>query len=245
MRYCHDPNANVPVPVFFMFDLETILNKPETMFSGESLAGNNSELNCGIDAFSKLDFKEIYKKGYMQNPSEEKKKRQAEIVYPGVFNIRSALRYIVCRNEVERATLLNLLKMENINLFNEFKNCILVIPDCFERNGLFIEDCNWTDSSVVLTFSSTASKEKYTHMYREVDSDELRVKAFVEFDWMRGNSIIDRKSCGFVVDYEKTMSFTFKGLKQPVDASELYMRVFFEGKLVCYMCWHITSAVML
>ncbi len=132
LRYCGDSNANVPVPVFFAFDLDVILNMPETQFSEQSLAGGGGTLFCGEQNFSSLNFKQIYKDGYMENPEVEKKFRHAEIVYPGAFNISESLRHIICRNDIERATLLNLLRKEDRRAFMKYKDYVVVNNECFE-----------------------------------------------------------------------------------------------------------------
>ena len=111
LRFDHSINANVPVPVFLLFDLQTILQDNNTRFSEKSQAGYSAaRLLSGPDDFSKLNFAKIYEVGRMDNRDEDVKYRQAEILYPESYPIKNSLKYIVCRNEVERRTLLKLLK---------------------------------------------------------------------------------------------------------------------------------------
>lgn len=72
LRYCHDLNANVPVPVFFLFDLNSLLQLPDTQFSEQSLAGGGGNLLSGEDDFAALNFIQIYKTGYMEDVEQEK-----------------------------------------------------------------------------------------------------------------------------------------------------------------------------
>lgn len=44
IRYCGDENANVPVPIFFLFDLEMLLSRQETCFSALTQAGHGNPL---------------------------------------------------------------------------------------------------------------------------------------------------------------------------------------------------------
>ena len=67
IRYDGDENANVPVPVFFVFDLEKVLSIPGIRFSEGSRAGAGAPLRSGIVEFSKLDFDKIYSDGYSDN----------------------------------------------------------------------------------------------------------------------------------------------------------------------------------
>ena len=245
LRYCQDENANVPVPVFFLFDLQTLLCMPETMFTEESLAGENGKVLQGIDDFKMLDFKQIYKNGPMDNPAVEKKKRQAEIIYPEAFPINVALCYVVCRNEIERITLLNLLRAESVKLFNSFHDRVVVQNDCFENNGLYITDCNYYDGRIAVTYSSTYSKKKYTNKYKMEDQDNLVIQAYAEFEWVKSRKIVERRNCKFLIDYENAETITFTGLQKPAGANALYMRMYFENRLMCYVCWHLNESAIL
>lgn len=245
LRYCHDSNANVPVPVFFLFDLASLLAMKETCFSEKSLAGGGGTIGQGLEAFANLNFTQIYKSGPMQNSEEEKKYRQAEILYPGVFDIKTALRHIYCRNEMERGTLLNLLLREDRKAFLQYKDFVAVCSDCFEKNGLFITDCRYYDGRAVVVCSNTANKKYYTERYREQSDDTLTIQAQAIFEWTCRNTLIDRQSCKFVVDYEKSSSVSFNGLKQPKGASALHMKILFDEKLVCYSRWQLTNGTML
>ena len=112
LRYDNDTNANTPVPVFFLFDLEKILSKNGVKFSERGQAGNGSELFEGEEAFSKLNFDNIYSVGG-QNIEEVKSYRHAEINYPGKIEIAEYISFILCRNEIEKTSLLNMLRKTN------------------------------------------------------------------------------------------------------------------------------------
>ena len=119
LRYCGDINANVPVPIFFAFYLEDLLAMDDVRFSEKSQAGNGCRLCKTLEEFEQFNFDQIYNDGRMQNIDEEKKYRQAEIVVKGPFPIDSCLCAILCRNEVEKITLLNLLRSENVRAYNK------------------------------------------------------------------------------------------------------------------------------
>ncbi len=245
LRYCGDSNANVPVPIFFLFDLKSILCMKETMFSEQSLAGGGEILYQGEDAFSKLNFAQIYKNGPMENIEAEKKYRQAEIVFPGCFPIDNAIKNIVCRNDIERATLLNLLRKESPKEFYKYKDLVVVCNECFENNGLFVTQCNYYGDKVGIVFSKTAKKEKYTLKYKNNSSEQLLLNAEAEFDWMHSNNIIFRQGCNFLIDYENSEKMNFINLAKPNGATALYMKIYIEKKVVCYMCWQLANAALL
>ena len=244
LRYCHDANANVPVPVFFIFDLEKILNMAETRFSEKSLAGGGEDLQSGPEAFSGLNFNQIYKNGYMEDPDEEKKYRHAEIVYPMRFEITPALKAIACRNDIERKTLWNLLRKEGNKLFSQYHKYICVYDECFEKNGLYISECEYLGTTATIVFSNTSKKQTYINKYR-VDGANLGMIGHVNFQWIRKSDILGMQSCDFKIDYEKSCMMTFTGLKRIENATSLHMQVYFENMLACYMCWQLADAAML
>ena len=123
LRYDQDENANTPVPVFFLFDLETLLSLPGVQFSEQKQSGYGSPLQYGEDAFSALNFDYIYSKG-PENFTAAKSYRHAEILHQNSLNIDLCLKQVLCRNDIERTTLLNLLKKESPRSFHKYKDII-------------------------------------------------------------------------------------------------------------------------
>ncbi|MCH4192160.1 MAG: DUF4433 domain-containing protein [Butyrivibrio sp.] len=245
LRYCGDLNANVPVPVFFMFDLNSILQLPETRFSGQSLAGFGVDVYSGEENFGKMDFRQIYKIGSMQNVELEKKYRQAEIIYPNAFSIKESLCNIVCRNDIERATLLNLLRRENKKAFMQYKDYIVVNKDCFENNGLYITQCNYYADRIAVAYSQTANKRNYTGKYRNATDSKLIVDACADLKWVHSSTVILHQRCKFALDYENRDNTIFTNICKPDGATALYMKIFFEEKLMCYVCWQLAESALL
>ena len=244
IRYDRDENANVPVPVFFCFDLERMLENGEVEFSEMSLAGAGSSVLSGIQSFAQLNFAEIYKDGRMDNPELEKKYRQAEIIHRGPFPIEEYLVGIICRNEPERQTLLNLLRNESNKLFSKYKSMIRVNQSCFENNAFYIEDCIYNDGRITIFLSNTYKKYRYLEKYKR-DNEALLVKGRVEIDYMKSSTLINREGCNILLDYENGGQIVFDNLNIPKGATSVHMKVFFEEKLMCYMCWQLADAALL
>ena len=143
LRYDGDENANVPVPIFLLFDLEKLLALPGVEFSEMSQAGHGARVYSGIEAFSKLNFDYIYDNSF-DNFDTTKIYRHAEIVHPKSMAIESCIRNILCRNDLERITLLNLLREENPLAFARYQNIIKTYRyDTFENNGVFLTECSY------------------------------------------------------------------------------------------------------
>lgn len=239
IRYNGDANANVPVPVFFMFDLEKLISNEETRFSEFSQAGHSSPVFSGTDAFEKFDFDKIYSNGFVDD--ETRKYRQAEILYPSAYSIDDSLRYILCRNEIEKSTLLNLLKSqkEGFKFFSKYKNIIKVCKtDMFEKNGLFLDDVTFGINCVSFYFSDTYNKRKYeqTQMPKYNIEKLPPVSAEFKFAWLTGSggSISEIQFERFI-DYQNPVPVAFDKLPEIKDARRLVVSLLIEGKLICYL----------
>ena len=145
LRYDNDSKANVPVPIFFLFDLAKLLSFKGVKFSERRQAGRGADLCEGVEEFSKFDFKKIYSKGF-DNFEENKPYRHAEILHPDSMNIDICLDTILCRNSVERMTLLNLLRSKNRAQYFKYKDKIKICKlDMFEHNGLYVTESYLSD----------------------------------------------------------------------------------------------------
>lgn len=139
LRFLCDSNANVPVPVFLLFDLEKILSLPNVRFSETGQAGRGASLCSGVEAFSKLNFDYIYDNS-SDRWTETKSYRHAEILIPDFFDIDERITGILCRNSIEQTTLLNLLREKaSRERYNRFKDIIRVYAkNTFYENGFFV-----------------------------------------------------------------------------------------------------------
>lgn len=119
LRYYEDIHANIPVPVFLVFELDHLLKTEGVQFSALSQAGYGSPTYQGEEAFSCLPFDQIYSDG----PCDVNmlNHRHAEILCPDCYAIDGSLCTIACRNESEKATLLNLLYSGDQNAYHKYK----------------------------------------------------------------------------------------------------------------------------
>ena len=239
LRYWSDKDANVPVPVFLVFDLEKLLKMPETRFSETAQSGYGDRLLSGIEEFSKLNFDKIYSNGY-SNDADIKKYRHAELLYPNAFDIDkdNCLRAVLCRNDSEKTTLLNLLRDSNIRNFYKYQSMIKVFKeDVFENNALFITECRYYDGNVSVSFSDTYAKEKYKdkQMIKNGVDELTPVDSKIEFEWENAKGLIHHLEMGFKLNYSKSKSITFCNLPVFKEARNIKIRIYFEDKLMCYM----------
>lgn len=99
-------NAHCPVPVYLLFDSETILCRADSRFSKGNLGRHNSRAFSKASDFEQLPFRKIYHDGSMseEEKSEIKNCRHAEVIVPDAIDLRS-LRRIWCRSQAEIDTL--------------------------------------------------------------------------------------------------------------------------------------------
>lgn len=210
LRYNNDVNANVPVPIFFIFNLEKLLQNSQTKFSKSSQAGYGDELLSGEEAFSTLPFKQIYDNSATSD--EERKYRHAEILFPNSYPIQDSLEAILCRNEFEQSMLLSLLLKKDKRLFYKYRPYIKVCKsNLFENNGLFLKDIYFEQNLVSFFFADSYEKWKYTnkmmllHNITELD----KIKMTFIFEWKNSKEILLRQPIECYLDYNSDNAMSF------------------------------------
>lgn len=234
LRYDGDPNANVPVPVFLVFDLEALLRTPNVCFSPQGQAGTRRYEFQGEEAFEKLPFDKIYSNGPCDD--DTRRYRHAELSCPDLYAIGSSLRMILCRNECEQATLLNLLYDENRAACFQYRSLVRIARrDVFQRNGLYVEHVNFNDNTLAFEFARTYEKKKYDEsLKRRYALDRLEpVRASYRLQWTdRTGSVLYSAALDRPLDYEQPQPVLLK-LPPITGASSLKATLLLDGKTVC------------
>lgn len=250
LRFNGDVKANVPVPVFFFFDLNQLLSDPKTLFSEGSEAGAGSPVLKGEERFSDLNFKMIYKYGpyIYQNPGDKKREgsiRQSEILYPDCYRIDRGFIGIICRNAVERTTLLNLLMNRSQELFDYYQPKIRIFNNrfIFYNNGLYIEECSLHQNDFSITFSDAYPRRQYAIRYsRNNKQDNLRIVVRIQLLWLDGNKILYQKEEEVSVNYLNAMPIVFNNVPEIDGAQKLSVKIYFEKHLMCYCKFLLRNA---
>ncbi len=156
--------AHCPVPVYLLFDLESVLCRVGSRFSDGNLANAASELvevNIYDNAadFERLPFDMIYHDSRV--PSEERNKiishRHAEVIVPQVVELDS-LRYIWCRTQAEYETLRFLLPDA---LWRQWRDKITARTDynLFNREWVHVEQATLTSTGITFRFNPSRKPE--------------------------------------------------------------------------------------
>ena len=233
LRYDLGQNANVPIPIFFAFDLEKLIQDPKVQFSALGQAGKGSKIESGIDAFANLPFDKIYSDGFVDD--EIRKYRHAELLYPSSYAIGDALEAILCRNEFEQSMLLTMLRNVNLSLFYKYKSKIKVCRDkMFEKNGLFLQDIHLNGDNVVITFVDNYAKKQYIQRMMSVYQIEAidPIDIVISFDWKNSKGTICKDSASCKFDYANSTGI--RCIIHNVKASILAIKVECGESLIGY-----------
>lgn len=244
LRYDGDENANTPVPVFFLFDLASILSLPKVQFSETSQAGHGTNLYSGEEAFEKMNFDAIYSTGW-ENFEQNKYYRHAEITHRGPLAIEPNLKTILCRNSQDRTTLLNLLKDQNRFAFQKYSSIVKVYKeDTFQNNGLCVESCMYHGNNLSITFADSYWKEKYmVRMMSKLNVEEIRpIDVKIECCWFHSRGMVYQDTFATDLDYANPKNIIVRNMPTIPNAHELGIKVFFDNKLVCYQRQSIEDA---
>jgi hypothetical protein len=146
-------DAHCPVPVFLLFDSAEILTRRETLFSGQSLARRGGAFEDSAKSFVKLPFEKIYHNTWLAGEQKDDIKacRHAEVVVPDSLDLNS-LKYIWCRSQAEKSTLLHLMNTDTRRrwadkIFEGKKY------DLFESRWTFVERADLSSSDMIFLFN--------------------------------------------------------------------------------------------
>lgn len=154
-------DAHCPLPIYFLFNFQSIITLPEAEFSARSLARSDAETYKNSQEFARLPFDDIYHDTWIsqQNMNRVIGARHAEVIYPQRINLQF-LEQICCRSQAEYETLRNLLSPQ---LWNEWKDKIRVLPhqNLFFKKWLYINQVTLTNEETIFKFNLPEKRSDY------------------------------------------------------------------------------------
>ncbi|MEH6675803.1 DarT ssDNA thymidine ADP-ribosyltransferase family protein [Phenylobacterium sp.] len=104
----YGPNAHAPVLVMFALDARSILTMPSTRFSNINMQ-NGDALDGDDDAFfATINFAKTYHEGGTSHDMSIVNHRAAEVLCQSPLILEQHLKWVICRSEAERDTLIHL-----------------------------------------------------------------------------------------------------------------------------------------
>ena len=168
--------AHCPIPVMLLFDAQDVLTRYTTRFSNGSLA-RRSPIDIGGKAsfFENLPFRDIYHNSSLRE--DEKRlivaRRHAEVIVPNRLDLKS-LRYIWCRSQAEKETLVSLLSHDQLtkwahNIFHGKKY------DLFFCRWSYVDRADVANTGVKFNFNrNTITPGPFDLKCRIIDHDTGR-----------------------------------------------------------------------
>jgi len=181
------PDAHCPVPVFFLFDSGQVLTRADCLFSDGNLGSPRAQILSTAAELERLPWSKIYHTGQIDHSRPEDSdivfRRCAEVIILRSLDL-NALRYIYCRSEAERETLLYLLPQ---NLREKYQAMVIATArsSLFFRRQTFIETARLSSEAIHLQFSPETNspgpfflliefKTATDHKYMGVEDFQLR-----------------------------------------------------------------------
>lgn len=239
-----DEHANVPVPVFFVFDLEKLLHNPDVSFTTIGRAEKKSvPLLKGLDNFKKLCFRKIYSNGsYNPNIANLKQFRHAEIACLNELKIEPYFKKIIYRNQVEYLTLVSLLSEKCPTAWCKYSKYIGYCKNqnestkYFNFNRVFISNIisniifNPNILNLSITLNDHNNKRKYYQ--QRYDDDSLKIKFSMYVNLNSCFPVIHEKTIDYIETKEIQLSFTPK--KNYIFGS-LVLKIYLDDVLMAYV----------
>ena len=148
-------DAHCPVPVFFLFDSADVLARADSWFSDGNLGSTRARILSSAAQLEQLPWRRIYHTGAFDPASPEDSdivfRRCAEIIVPQKLPLK-ALRFIYCRSEAEKETLLHQLPPK---LRRQYQSKIVASArsDLFYRQHTFVEAVRLSSHGALVQFS--------------------------------------------------------------------------------------------
>ena len=156
------PNAHCPVPVFFLFDSVDVLTRSDCLFSDKGSGARDYQIFSTAAELEQLPWKQIYQPGWVNPP-----RANAEVIVPRKLDLGS-LRYIYCRSEAERETLLHLLPPDLQKRYQD-KIVASTRSNLFYRRQTFVETVRLSSKAAYFRFSPETKSPGPFHLRVQVE----------------------------------------------------------------------------
>lgn len=161
-RMAHEARTpyDAPMPVYLLFDLETLLLLPNAKFSDGDVTEGASTYSTP-QSFAELPFDLIYHDGWVRSDemNEVMRYRKAELIVPERVGLEG-LQVIWTRSEAEYETLYHLMNAHSPYLWRKWRDKITPRTDfvLFHNKRAFVLNAILTEKSVRLRFNPFVSE---------------------------------------------------------------------------------------
>ncbi len=146
--------AHCPVPVYFLFDAESVLCRAQTLFTDGNLAKGATTPRTDADSFRQIPFDLVYHDSWFEPVDRDKivYHRHAEVLVPQRMDLET-LRFIWCRSQAEYETLLYLLPPMTRSRW--LKHIGLADSNLFFKHWSFVESAALSSTQARFNFNTS------------------------------------------------------------------------------------------
>ncbi len=231
LRYQNDNHVNMPLPVLFLFDLESLLSDERTVFNGIKASGNNYNPLRGVEAFNSLQFDKIYHDTWTKDKAIYDY-RHAEVLYPEQYPIERSLKRIICRNQIEAVSLKRLLRLRNPEAIEKWGPIIQVNASYFNLSGLRVIDTSVKkqDDTMVMRFKLEGHNDYYSYIKNKNVINYTPLEGYPRMDYVFDVRFENRPyHHTFTAHIDLTKPDTFSGGDPiPDNAKKILLSAYFD-----------------
>ncbi len=146
--------AHCPMPIFLVFDADTLLTADSTYFSDGNVAVSKPSVGNDASFFQTIPFEKVFHDGRL-NDNEKRNivyHRHAEVLIPNELGLDS-LKWIVCRSEAESRTLRELL---NLKTWLKIHKRVKKSPQLFFQYWTFVVATELEQNKVTVRFNASS-----------------------------------------------------------------------------------------
>ncbi len=149
----YSENVHAPVLVMFVFDSRSVLSSDEVFFSDANMQSGVVE-NSSEAFFRAIPFEKVYHEGGTGGDRSIITRRCAEVLAPSPLSLEGKLRWVYCRSEAERATLLQALSASA----SQWDKKIRISDDLkvFEKRFTFVEKVSLVNEGIIFRLNPRA-----------------------------------------------------------------------------------------
>lgn len=174
--YLGDPSNHIPVVYMFLFAAENILTLDGTQFSNGNMQSPNTKFDSTENFFDTIRFEDVFHEGSFQQIDKDRilKARCAEVLATSPLHLDQNLKFILCRSDAERHTLLNSAKQINGELRSKIRTVTEV--GIFQSHYSYIKSVDLaTESCLIQLAPRRDGKSIECSIYvRDVEKNVIR-----------------------------------------------------------------------
>ncbi len=151
---CYEGATNhVPVLYMLVFSAETVLTLQETQFSNGNMQSPQTRFDGSEEFFDSIQFDKVFHEGSFNQSERDNivKARCAEVLTTSPLYLNEHLRFILCRSEAERHTLLNSYPEADVSLRSRIRTVTEV--GIFQSEYTYVKGVDLLPDSCLIQFA--------------------------------------------------------------------------------------------